>query len=192
MVKCFLHLILDYRPLSESIPKLLSDEQLCWYNSPIFKITCSYCIDNEKTDPNSLFDFYITITPPYENSSIEQQLLKLTNLSFRQSQYYINPRNRHKIKDISTLPNVKINVCKEYNTSIHLHIIIQSMSIRDFKILIYFLFWAFRKSSISKTDIEYHNSICNETSEDYTNRQIIRTIFTKDIFGVANSVDGYG
>ena len=102
---------------------------------------------------------------------------------FSPSTNYINPKNKHRINDVSTLPNVEINVCKEYNTYVHLHIVIRSMSVREFKVFIYFLFNIYR-AKFPYADIEYHNLICTETNDDYNERQIIRTLFTKDIFSI--------
>lgn len=170
--------------INKSILPLQSDEQLIWYHSPKFKDDCSYYLD-DNINPNTTFNFYVTITPSFENNSTEQNLLNLMKISLRKAQYYINPMNRHKIKDTSTLPDVKVNVCKEFGTIIHLHSILKHMSVRDFKVFIYYLYNV-SKVMKSKVDIEYRNSICNETTEDYTDHQILRTIFTKDIFGNSN------
>lgn len=170
-------------PVNKSILPLQSDEQLIWYNGKNFHNNCSFYVDDSRTDPNSLFDFYITITPKFETNSTEQDLLNLTKICFRNAQKYINPKNKHRINDVSTVPNVEINVCKEYNTYVHLHIVIRAMCVRDFKVLIYFLFNIYR-SKFPYADIEYHNLICTETNDDYNEYQIIRTLFTKDIFDI--------
>ena len=170
-------------PVNRSFLQLCSDEQLIWYNGKNFHNNCSFYVDDSRTDPNSIYDFYVTITPKFETNSTEQDLLNLTKICFRQAQYYINPKNRHKIKDPSTLPNVEINVCKEYHTYKHLHIVIRAMSVRDFKVFIYFLFNIYR-AKFPYADIEYHNLICTEVTEYYTVPQAERTLFTKDIFRI--------
>lgn len=167
--------------VNQSCLSLLSDNQLQWFNSPNFHNKCSYYVDDDRSNASSLFDFFVTITPPYENRSTEQDLLNLTKICLRKSQSHINPKNRHRINDATTLPNVQINVCKECNTYVHLHIVLKAMSVRDFKVLIYFLFNIYR-AKFPRADVEYHNSICNETTEHYTSKQIIRTLFTKDVF----------
>ena len=173
------------QPVNKSILPLQSDKQLIWYNGKHFQNTCSWYLDNnaKPIDPSSIFDFYVTITPPFENNSTEQNLLNLTKICFRNAQKYINPKNKHRINDVSTLPNVEINVCKEYHTYKHLHIVIRAMSVREFKVFIYYLFNIYR-AKFPYADIEYHNLICTETNDDYNERQIIRTLFTKDIFRI--------
>ena len=169
--------------INKSILPLQSDKQLVWYNSPRFKENCSYYVDDDRSDSNAVYDFYVTITPSYENHSTEQDILNLMKISLRKAQYYLNQKNRHRIKDITTLPDVQINVCKEDDTYIHLHNVMKHMKVRDFKVFIYYLYHV-SKAMKSKVDIEYHNSICNETTEDYTDHQILRTLFTKDVFGL--------
>lgn len=169
--------------VNRSCLRLLSDDQLRWFNSPRFHNNCSYYVDDTRCDPNNLFDFFITITPSYESRSTERDLLNLTKICLKKSQNYINPKNRHRINDVTTLPNVEINVCKEYNTYVHLHVVIKTMSVRDFKVFIYFLFNIYRSKS-PHTDIEYHNSICNDITESYVSKQVIRTLYTPDVFNI--------
>lgn len=65
----------------------------------------------------------------------------------------------------------------------HLHIVIRAMSVRDFKVFIYFLFNIYR-AKFPYADIEYHNLISTEVTEYYTLPQAIRTLFSKDIFRI--------
>ncbi len=170
-------------PVNKSILPLRSDEQLIWYHSRRFHNKCSWYIDDDENPipPNCLFDFYVTITPSFETRSTEQDLLNLTKICFRNAQNYINQRNKHRINDLTTLPDVEINVCKECHTYTHLHIVIRAMSVREFKVLIYFLFNIY-KAKCPSADIEYHNLILAPVAINYTIPQIERTLFTKDIF----------
>jgi hypothetical protein len=170
------------KSINQSFLKLRNDDQLCWFNGKYIRNKCSYYLEFDDRF-STIYDFYVTITPPFESKNTEQDLLNLTKISFRQAQYYINPDNRHKLRDKTTLPQVTINVCKEAYTYTNLHIIIYDTSIRDFLVLLYHLYHIFR-ANYSNADIEYHNLISTEHTEIYTDKQVVRTLFTADIFGL--------
>lgn len=166
--------------INESITRLTKDEQLQFWNTKKFHNHCSYYIMDASL--NEVYNFEITITPPYNNHRIINDILCLTKISFKKAQWYINPQNRHRLIDTSTLPQIEINLCKEDDTYYHLHITIKKQTIREFKTLLYFLFFIF-KAKHPSVDIEYHNLICRKAMDEYVKKQVEQTLFTKDVFG---------